>query len=433
MGISLFRAIANQYRDLRRVNSVAMMNAISHLIEEQVIAHRLPVDFYAGFQRFSNFASQQRRYERLGAACRRVYVFGVPDIRPPAIQGVQFVELPVGEPLAREWFLVVDTPEFWTALLTQEAPDGRDVGGGRRYDGVWSYDTQVVERASLLLSQALDTAYEPVGRRDSERQGTHIAEMSAKLLARLELTRVQSQRRWVHLCTLQKVAEALAKNRRTTNLAWDTVQILRIIFGADDATIALATRERRFVVAAAHSHGAQERELQLEQGASGEAYRQGRTVSLTDMRRSRALDPLIPGAQSLVAAPITGRRRVYGVIAVGSEQAGRWTAEDAQTITALAALLAGVFDQRAEALDDAELRLEKMRQVEAALARLREAAGQMAELRRELDLIGGSGLTPTQRIAVDRADSLADQLARSIGVADANGGGPVMRERSMGE
>ncbi len=101
MAVSLFRSIASQYKDLRGVNTVAMMNSISRLIENQLIENQLPVNFYAGFERFSHFPDQLRRYSRLGAVCRRVYVFGVPDIRPPSIPGIEFVELSPTSPLAR--------------------------------------------------------------------------------------------------------------------------------------------------------------------------------------------------------------------------------------------------------------------------------------------------------------------------------------------
>ena len=75
MNISIYRSTAGQYENLRSVNKVPMMNAISHSIEEQVINHALPVNFYAGFERLSRFPAQTLLYGRLGAAARRVYIF----------------------------------------------------------------------------------------------------------------------------------------------------------------------------------------------------------------------------------------------------------------------------------------------------------------------------------------------------------------------
>jgi Sensory domain in DIguanylate Cyclases and Two-component system len=88
MDISLYRMIPPDAQDSVFVNSVSLMNVISHEIEDIVVNNRLPVDFYAGFQRFSYFQRQVKRYRRLAAVCRRVYVWGVPDVDPPTIPGV---------------------------------------------------------------------------------------------------------------------------------------------------------------------------------------------------------------------------------------------------------------------------------------------------------------------------------------------------------
>ncbi|HEY9297144.1 MAG TPA: DICT sensory domain-containing protein, partial [Phormidium sp.] len=109
MDISLFRSIASQYQDLRSVHSLATMNVISHLIEDQILNHKLTVDLYAGFQRFSDFSEQLPRYMRLGDMCRRVFVFGVADIQPPSIPGIEFIELSPTSALGRERFLLVNT------------------------------------------------------------------------------------------------------------------------------------------------------------------------------------------------------------------------------------------------------------------------------------------------------------------------------------
>jgi DICT domain-containing protein len=413
MDISLFRAIAHDYQNLQRINNVSIMNMISHLIEGQIIAQQLPVELFVGFQRFSNLRPQQRRYERLGAVCRKVVVFGVPDVAPAPIAGVEFVALHQDTALAREWFLVVDTPEFWTALLTREVEQPIP-GHGRSYAGLWSYDAPVVERASLLLSQALGTDYQPVTIRDHEQQSGHIAAISDHLVARLEGNQQHRERHWVQLCTLQKFAEAVAHNRRTTALANEAVGLLRQVFDAEDATIALHLSDTRFLVASAHIAAPQERSLALDHGASGEAFRNRRSANIADTRRNRALDPLMPGARSLIVTPIAGRRRTYGVLAVGGDQPGQWSTEDARTVAVMAQMLAGVLDQRADVLADASLRLEHTQRLEQTLASLQQAANQIAALSRELQLLNASGLTPTQRMAAMHALELADELARTI-------------------
>jgi DICT domain-containing protein len=417
VAISLFRAVAHQFRDLRRINNLKTMNVVSHLIEEQVLLHGLPITFYAGFQRLSNVAAQRRRYERLASVCQRVYLFGANDAPPPPIAGVEYVALAPDDPLAREWFLVVDTPGFWTALLTEELSEA-GVAGERRYDGIWSYDQRVTERARLLLSQHLGGFFEPTRERDHERQSGHVSEISRRLLGHLEGADALGQRRWLQLYTLQKFAEALAANQRILGLAETLARLMHTVFGADDAALAIRVSGTRAVVASAHGGPADERDLPLNDGPSGEAFRRGELVVLPNARRSRKLDPLLPSAQSLIAAPVVGRRRTYGVLTVATSQDGGWGAEDGPAVLALAGLLAGALDQRADSLHEVALRIEQSRAVEQSVDRLRQFTAQLSELQRELRLLGGAGLTPTQRMALERAEALADELARDIAPPD---------------
>ena len=185
MNISLYRMIPPDVRDSVFVNSVPLMNVISHEIEDVVFENELKVDFFAGFQRFSYFTRQIKRYTRLASVCRRVYVWGVPDIDPPAIPGVEYMPLTPDMDLAREWFLVVDTPTFFTALLTQEVTYGQDLPKGyRRFEGIWTYDSEIVSRAHLLVSQMLGRNYPGIIARDYEQQSKHLVQISNRLVQR---------------------------------------------------------------------------------------------------------------------------------------------------------------------------------------------------------------------------------------------------------
>ncbi|MCU0491078.1 MAG: ATP-binding protein [Chloroflexaceae bacterium] len=189
MDISLYRMIPPDVRDTVFVNSVPLMNVISHEIEDVVINNELPVDFYAGFQCFSFFARQLNRYRKLAAICRRVFVWGVADITPPAIPGVEYIPISPDDSLAREWFLVVDTPEFFTALLTQEQTYGQQVAPGqRRFKGIWTYDPDLVGRSYLLLSQVLGQHFKPVQQRNYERQNRFLIQISNRLVKRQDRT-----------------------------------------------------------------------------------------------------------------------------------------------------------------------------------------------------------------------------------------------------
>jgi DICT domain-containing protein len=192
MNLSLYSTIANRYQHLRSIRTVTMMNAISHQIERQVIKHQMPIDFYAGFQRFSAFPQQSQRYQQMGAVCRRIYVFGLADITPPTIPGIEFIELAPDMPLTQEWFLLVDTPEFWTLLSTREAEGADSTSRQRGYDGVWTFDAPVVESASQLLARALEQPYAPVYQRYAPLQEQNVAEVTQRMIEQIEKKRLSS-------------------------------------------------------------------------------------------------------------------------------------------------------------------------------------------------------------------------------------------------
>ncbi|MEM9162003.1 MAG: DICT sensory domain-containing protein [Cyanobacteria bacterium P01_F01_bin.4] len=338
MDISLFRSIANQYKHIRSVNTVSMMNTISHLIEDQIIQHRLPVDLYAGFQKFSNFPEQMRRYGRLGAICRRVYVYGIPDYPPPSIPGVEFIELSPSAELAKEWFLLVNTSDFWATLIARETLGTDRSTGGRKFDGIWSYDQQVAERISLLLSQVMGGFYEPVTTRNHERQSEHVSEISGNMLAQLEQSELLSQRRWTQLLTLQKTSEVC--NSRSANLVQHVADILHDLFGATGVAIALKKNAQEYsVLSVAGEAECKGWLISSHNGISGQVLDQARLIHIPDIEQQSQREVLLPRAKSLIVAPIA-HRSMFGMVAVGHSEAQTWTDEDAQTVAAAANCLA---------------------------------------------------------------------------------------------
>ena len=342
MDISLFRSIAGQYDTLRFTRSVDMMNVISQQIEDQVLQHRLAVDFYAGFQRFSNFPEQLRRYSRLGAICRRVYVFGIPDCEPPSIQGVEFIELSPTSALAQEWFLFVDTPEFWATLVAKEAEDQAALSG-RNYDGLWSYDEAVIDRISLLMSQVMETMYRPLKERHYSQQYMHIAEINSRMLNLIEQTEKVSQRRWQQLRTLHGISDISSSS--PSKMLQSAAVILQSVFGATGVAVSFKLDNDYYTVPvlAGEANG-KGRKIPLGNGISGQVMCQGRLVQIRDTNQRSEVDVLMPTAKSLIAAPIVCRK-ISGAIMVGAPESHQWDDEDAKTLLAIAKVIAVQFEQ----------------------------------------------------------------------------------------
>ncbi len=343
MSISLFLSIENQYESLRRMNTVSMMNVMSHQIEDQVINHQIPADFFAGFQRFSRFPDQLRRYGRLGAVCRRVHVLGVADCQPPTISGIEFMELAPSSQLAQEWFLLVNTADFWATLVAREMPGQDPITKSRRFDAVWSYDVEVVERIALLVSQIMEKPYQPVRDRNYTQQNFHITEMNSRMTERLEKTDLLSQRRWSCLKTLKAISALPTKNLLL--FLQEASQVLLNIFGAASASITMKMSDStyRVVVAAGEAMG-EGWTLQLSEGISGQVMREQRSVRIQDTNQSQTSDALFPKARCLIATPLENRR-LHGAISLGHSLPEGWNDEDLEVLEMVSRLLVVQLEQ----------------------------------------------------------------------------------------
>lgn len=122
-------------------------------ISEKVIVDRQLRDarVIAGFQKYSRFLPVAQRYNRIAQLAQSVTVLGEPDERklPP---GISYVPLTGSEPLANEWFLVVESSSF-QALLCAVALDrfGDAPLERRRFLGLTTHNEQLVRFARELL------------------------------------------------------------------------------------------------------------------------------------------------------------------------------------------------------------------------------------------------------------------------------------------
>lgn len=140
------------------------MLRMSHAIEDAVLAHRLPCEFYAGFQRLSLVARQTRRYRALLGCVRYLCLYGYDDAPDhPALaqlrhpRALRFVIKPrLDGALAWYWFIAVDDPSLRTVLLARQSSGyifGRD-SRTRTYDGFWTFHPPLVREIVGFLRQA---------------------------------------------------------------------------------------------------------------------------------------------------------------------------------------------------------------------------------------------------------------------------------------
>lgn len=103
---------------------------------------------HAGFQRCSVIGDQRAVYADLGRRGLDVHTYGVPDVTPPALEGVR-VHATGADEVATTWFVVYDgggDDAQKTALLAEER-------GEDRFYGALTYDPTIVDAAVAHLER----------------------------------------------------------------------------------------------------------------------------------------------------------------------------------------------------------------------------------------------------------------------------------------
>ena len=141
---SLYELVERTRQDTSLYNNRQAMLIISHEIEEAIILSEVRARVFSGFQRMSRFIPQVQRYRKLAHFAETIYVFGIMDVKPPSISRIRYVPLKEGDQLANEWFLVADSPNFYSVLATQETETQRDRSETPMFRGVWSFDEELI-------------------------------------------------------------------------------------------------------------------------------------------------------------------------------------------------------------------------------------------------------------------------------------------------
>lgn len=414
MEISLFGSIASQYEDWRSIRTINTAKAMSNLLIEQVLNHQLAVDLFVGLERFSEFAAQEQKYTRLGATCKQVLAFGIPDIEPPLIKGIDFIPIKPGAALERERFVVVNSPDFWAGMVASEVESSKGCPTSSQFEGGCFYNRQMVDQIALLVSQIAGREYQAVQTRNYMQQNAHIAELNKRLLDQLEATELRNHRRSMQLETLHEFSAILLQHQPLPCILRDAVGILSSIFGASNAAIALNLQGDQFMIFSLDgkfSTGKQ-RMSSLGQGASGQALHQSKLIWVSDAVKTGQKDLLMPEAVSLISAPIQGRRRVHGVVTVGRKTPDPWDEEDGKTVMAIATGLAVIIEQKAQVSGDIVLQLRRARQLEQMLTKLRKPMARLLYLQQRLH--DEAHLLPIQQELMAEVEGLYTEIAKTI-------------------
>lgn len=159
------------------------MRIVSHEIENTVILDHTPARIFSGFQRMSAFYPQVERYQQLAAHAESVHIFAHFDVPPPPMTKVKFFPLMPEARLTNEWFVVAASDDFFTALVTEERY-GHEQGDERMFEGVWSFDEEMVSIIQAWLSHLVGAR--PIAE-DRTRNYKHHSNLMANILNRMTI------------------------------------------------------------------------------------------------------------------------------------------------------------------------------------------------------------------------------------------------------
>lgn len=145
------------------------LTALSHAMEDQVLAGLDSALVIASFQRERFYRQEAHRYLRIAERTDQVYVLAAPETdfanRSGSYESVAFEPT---DALAQEWHLVVAGPRFAACLICRERqvpPSNTNslqlaTDQARRFEGIWTFDRQVTTYAAGLLLDRILT-YRP--------------------------------------------------------------------------------------------------------------------------------------------------------------------------------------------------------------------------------------------------------------------------------
>jgi DICT domain-containing protein/signal transduction histidine kinase len=147
----------------------ASLTALSHAMEDRVLAGSDHALVIASFQRERFYRQEAHRYRRIAQISDQVYVLCAPETEFKNGSGLyETIAFEPDDSLSQEWNLVILGEQYSSCLICRErtpALDGKNVGSSamdnsRRFEGIWTFDRQMTQKAAEILLERI-LAYRP--------------------------------------------------------------------------------------------------------------------------------------------------------------------------------------------------------------------------------------------------------------------------------
>lgn len=141
------------------------LTALSHAMEDQVLAGSEQPLIIASFQRERFYRQEAHRYQRIAQQTPHVYVLAAPEAEfKNSSEFYETVAFDSQDCLSQEWHLVVLGQTYATSLICQEKqgtaeklqePGALTMDQARRFEGFWTFDRSVSSQAANLLFEKI--------------------------------------------------------------------------------------------------------------------------------------------------------------------------------------------------------------------------------------------------------------------------------------
>jgi DICT domain-containing protein len=141
------------------------LTALSHAMEDQVLAGDEPCLIIASFQRERFYRQEAHRYQRIAEKSEHVYVLASPETEFANTSGpYETIAFDPKDGLSQEWHLVVVGEQYAASLICRENPNSAEqtispplahMDQSRRFEGIWTFDRTITCTAARLCLQRI--------------------------------------------------------------------------------------------------------------------------------------------------------------------------------------------------------------------------------------------------------------------------------------
>lgn len=141
------------------------LTALSHAMEDQVMAGDEPFLIIASFQRERFYRQEAHRYQRIAEKSDQVYVLAAPEADFCSHSGsYETIAFDPKDGLSQEWHLVVVGEQYAASLICREHPQSSEqaahpplvhIDQSRRFEGIWTFDRTITCVAARLCLQRI--------------------------------------------------------------------------------------------------------------------------------------------------------------------------------------------------------------------------------------------------------------------------------------